>query len=286
MKTKKAFTLIELLVVIAIIALLLSVLLPALKKAKQQAQTLVCKSNLKQWGIVFNMYVQDHDQKFQEGYVSINDPTGTNIKSNWWMRAAVDYYGNVDEIRYCPTATKVEKLRGGGDGPGVGKIPFMAWGHIGVWGAQEGDLDQGLDHGSYGINAWLEDNQNIPKEDIMAKRYWRKMTNITNSSNVPMLTDAQWIDAWPQDTQRAPQTADQHWMDTDALGSHMGRILQNRHDKRQNVLFADSSVETVGLKKLWTFKWHKEYNTGGKWTLAGGVTSAAWPEWMRGFQDY
>ena len=46
MKTKKGFTLIELLVVIAIIALLLSIILPSLKMAKQSGMTVICKSNL------------------------------------------------------------------------------------------------------------------------------------------------------------------------------------------------------------------------------------------------
>ncbi|MHC4525108.1 MAG: type II secretion system protein [Planctomycetota bacterium] len=67
MRQRRAFTLIELLVVIAILALLLGVLLPALRKARFQAQTIVCASNLKSVGVAIYAYANDYEDTIPFG---------------------------------------------------------------------------------------------------------------------------------------------------------------------------------------------------------------------------
>ncbi len=59
-QVRSAFTLIELLVVVAIIALLISILLPSLSRAREQAKAVKCRANLHQMGLCLTMYLDEH----------------------------------------------------------------------------------------------------------------------------------------------------------------------------------------------------------------------------------
>ncbi|MGB2862020.1 MAG: hypothetical protein WBC05_01735 [Sedimentisphaerales bacterium] len=66
----------------------------------------------------------------------------------------------------------------------------------------------------------------------------------------------------------------------------MSHFCINRHEGYVNGVFMDWSVRKIGLKELWTLKWHRDFNTAGYWTTAGGVVQENWPQWMRRFRDY
>ena len=80
MRRSRGFTLIELLVVIAIIALLMAILMPALSKARDQARTIVCRSNLKQYGIALRMYLDENELRFPDAN------TWLKSDSHAWVR--------------------------------------------------------------------------------------------------------------------------------------------------------------------------------------------------------
>ena len=250
----KGFTLIELLVVISIIAVLMAILMPSLKKARNQSRTVVCQSNLTQWGKFFYLYTEDNEGNFMEWKESFEPGGGT------WIVPMMAYYGKDSdaEMRLCPTTRKTAK---------EGEIDpaRSAWSTV---------VD-GIEHkNSYGINNWC---YKLPKgrDDIWGapnakRRAWQRIDQ-QGSANIPMFLECwRWGIGVGSRSNQAPPDDDKRY-------DGFGRSCLNRHAHTINVTFLDGSCRRIRLKHLWDLKWHREYD------LSDPLPE--WPEWMASLPD-
>jgi len=269
MKKHRAFTLIELLVVISLIALLTAILMPALSRARRQARTVACRALLKQWGPIWYMYCDDNNGFFSNGNI-----TGIGWRRGEWVIVLRDLYQTKSEILLCPMATR--RLPSGQEWGG----PF----HTYVMGA--GGTGNLQEEASFGQNNWLFNPPGSVK-DIQGRPsewHWRSM-NVKRAAEIPVFADTMWRGGGPymMGTRGDPPEFDGQWLGYDREMMH---FCFNRHDGFTNHLFLDWSVRPVGLKELWTLRWHRQFDTQGPWTRGGGVQPADWPEWMRRFREY
>ncbi|HWD18346.1 MAG TPA: type II secretion system protein [Verrucomicrobiae bacterium] len=250
---RAGFTLIELLVVIAIIAILASMLLPALARAKLQAMNTKCQNNLAQLELASKMYYDDN--KIFIGPIS-GDP---NQSQGDWMGTMLGYYGRSTNLIICPAAPdKGWNSSSSGNPPGTAD---SAW----HW-----TLSTPVYSSSYGYNKWLESNQAYGYDP----RNFGQETAINHPASTPVFMDCAWINLYP-DLSDTPATSLYDPINNPGTGSGgLTRVCIARHGNKPagaaprklgfgtsvlpgaiNSSFADGHVQTMKLKDLWTYYW-------------------------------
>jgi prepilin-type N-terminal cleavage/methylation domain-containing protein len=249
MKKKQGFTLIELLVVIAIIALLMSILMPALSKVKAQAKAVMCQSHLHQWALIWKMFADDEVGDKLAG--SFQDRDGFND----WDEIVADYYRTSlnDEMWLCPMATKTSHEGG--------RNPNMAW--------ENDDL-----RGSYSVNLWCGKDQGSGKLENGEQEFWGT-PYVLGADRVPLFGDAQQSNADPISTDEPLPYESDEWTKN---AHEMQRFCIKRHAPYHiHMLYLDFSIKRITIKELWRQKWHRTYDVF--------CDLPDWPDWMSDIPD-
>ena len=247
MNRQKAFTLVELLVVIAIIALLMSILMPSLARAKKQAMAAVCQSNLRQWGLAFVMFIEDNDGKFMK-----SDLLHTGSGEDYWVLGLLPYIGSkrgeqskARDVYLCPLAKTSRNPSNCNRCPGT---TFSAWGPFDPFGGGWDWWDWKA-MGSYGINDWCANPPLDTYWTFPSKYAWRTPDARGAAGNVPVLLDCVYTDAFTTHYNDPPLYPDQY--DTWASDG-MKMFCIDRHNVPTNIFFLYFAVRRVGLKEVWT----------------------------------
>jgi prepilin-type N-terminal cleavage/methylation domain-containing protein/prepilin-type processing-associated H-X9-DG protein len=276
-RTRGGFTLVELLVVIGIIAVLIAILMPALQRARKQARTVQCASNLRQLGNYFQMYLVMF--KGKTWYF----PDGANERKTW-VPAIMDAMGGgmnannngyiaeqeLNAFKVCPETQPNPKAPWPLLTPDEGNSNDANY---------LGNADTAWDYsrtGAYCMNGWLvrtntgtghDSNPFIRGAFSNMAHLPKFIVNISGakrSDRIPVFGDGTWSESWPQANNRAPKNLYDGGYETMNSGynlkSYMSRFALARHSRKVNIVFLDGHVDTVILSSLWQLKWHDGYN--------------------------
>ena len=244
---KRGFTLIELLVVIAIIALLLSILMPSLRKAKEVARRVVCSSNMKQLALGNLVYAAEYDDKVVLAMSSNNE---------MWLTTILNYCDDPD-IKMCPSVRKEPTSSPGGFsdptiGPEGGQFAVIDptdGSCYEYWKVQDVNLMRHTS--SYGMNGYAQYPENVVWGD---EELFFGKTTVRMPYNVPLIAPDIWRSGYPGSAANANFTTD-----PGQYSDHIGRFVFIRHGDRNNISFIDGHVERVYLPEMGLLKWHREW---------------------------
>jgi prepilin-type processing-associated H-X9-DG protein/prepilin-type N-terminal cleavage/methylation domain-containing protein len=235
-----AFTLVELLVVIGIIALLIAILLPSLAKARVQANTVKCASNLRQLGTITQMYANEN-----KGYIPRDYNTGSQYETGQYLYA--EQFGKY----FLKDFVSIGNQGGAPASRDIALKPQFA--RIGVYQCPVFPNDeQQLDYVSNGFQItpkYFRTGRAQPSINI---------TQIKHGSEILYLTEgnAELEAGGPNNNPPPNYTAHDVWKDAHIIGTSGDRRIMDLTDKRHggmiNCLYIDGHVETKPLKDLKT----------------------------------
>jgi prepilin-type N-terminal cleavage/methylation domain-containing protein len=272
------FTLIELLVVIAIIAILAALLLPALARAKDQAKAINCTSNLRQWGVVWNVYCGDYADSFPSGA----NPDGSideNARANWFN--ALQLSPNQRHgIVLCPAASSTnynQNTAAGLGGFGGLTLAFL-FPSQNSGGTSTSDEFENGEPGSYGANLWMYNTQ-VEIQGRQPTNHWCKLSASPLPSQTPLMLDSMWRGGGPY-WEGGPETyaaSAQPGVSSGDANREMEHFTVPRHGsgKRTEVVYYDGSSSPSKIKDLWGLKWHRN------WDQTYYIDNYVLPEWVR-----
>jgi prepilin-type N-terminal cleavage/methylation domain-containing protein/prepilin-type processing-associated H-X9-DG protein len=247
MKKTKGFTLIELLVVISIIALLLSILMPGLQKAKEAARRVVCSSNMKQLATGNFSYAAENDDRVVLA-MSSND--------EMWLTTILAYCEDPD-IKMCPSAKKAPTSDVGGfnddsigpEGAQAAVIDSSDGSCYEYWKVQDLNLEKHTS--SYGMNGYAQYPENVKWGN---EELFHGKTTVPMAFNVPLIAPDVWRSGYPTSAANANFTEIPGEFSDD-----IGRFVFIRHEDRNNMSFIDGHIERVYLPDLGLLKWHRKW---------------------------
>ncbi|MHC4152675.1 MAG: type II secretion system protein [Planctomycetota bacterium] len=298
---RKGFTLIELLVVIAIIALLMSILMPALRNVRDQAKDSMCQQRLQQWGVMFNMYSQENDGGMMDwgayAWAAGKSNQWGELIEHAWVPMMYNYTKSF-EIYLCPAATQLWGTGFNAYDPKAawdfqyivdGEFSAMDWYWYYAVGTDENPI---YSYGSYGKNIFISTNPlptwQMDSDDDM---YWFwPNVRVKGASRIPLFGDCSHMGGLPMIWDEPAATRMHHpWSDDE--GGEINRWNLDRHRLSVNLVFLDWSVRKVGLRQLWSLHWTRQKNeSGAGWGNLEVVPNwndpELWPEWMRKSKNY